>query len=76
MIQKFMIQPIMLVEYRMTSLGYRDGQICGIYILMLLNTKRKILHIIGKSNKKIDYKMKLSEDNYDNIRGEGSRCYF
>ena len=29
-------------------------------------TKCKILHI-GKNNQEIDYKMKLSEDNYDNI---------
>ena len=29
-------------------------------------TKRKISHI-GKNNQEIDYKMKLSEDNYDNI---------
>ena len=44
------------LEYRRTSLGYRDGQICGIYILMLLNVKLDY-----------NYKIKLSEDKYDNI---------
>ena len=63
MIQEFVIQLIMLVEYR-TSLVYRDGQICGIYIYFNV-IKCKILHI-GKNNQEIDYKMKLSEDNYDN----------
>ena len=68
MIQKFMIQPIILEEYRGTSLGYRDGQICGIYILMLLNVRFCTLSLdIGKNNQEIDRKMKLSEYNYDNI---------
>ena len=38
-IQKIMIELIMLIEYRRTSLEYRDGQIFGIYVLMLLNVK-------------------------------------
>ena len=61
-----MIQPIMLVEYRRTSLGYRDVRWSDLWNLYFNVTKCKILHI-GKNNQEIDYKMKLNEDNYDNI---------